>query len=193
MTFVASCRDIFFPVPFPPSPFRFRRINYCCLLRCSIGRMLTGVHGTRGFCPFQEQWALTIMAKMTRMHIIRMAPGTEPEPETGTVGTVFVPDLPFLAVLEFLVFFLSKEFLVFFSVFPFFSRDFRGSLGTKKILVFWVVFLAVFQKSKERKIRGRNRKRNRNRWNRFSGTETGTGTVPFCLNASEVARNPLTG
>ena len=43
----------------------------------------------------------------------------------------FRPDLPFLAFLEFLAFFLSKEFLAFFSVFPFFPRDFRGSLGIK--------------------------------------------------------------
>ena len=26
--FVANCRDIFFPVPFPPSPFGFRRITF---------------------------------------------------------------------------------------------------------------------------------------------------------------------
>ena len=29
MTFVANCRDIFFPVPFPPSPFAFRRLMGC--------------------------------------------------------------------------------------------------------------------------------------------------------------------
>ena len=38
------------------------------------------------------------------------------------------PDLPFLAFFEFLAFFLSEDFLAFFSVFPFFSRDFRGRL-----------------------------------------------------------------
>ena len=27
MTFVANCRDFFFPVPFPPSPFGFRRFK----------------------------------------------------------------------------------------------------------------------------------------------------------------------
>ena len=27
MTFVANCRDVFFPVTFPPSPFGFRRYN----------------------------------------------------------------------------------------------------------------------------------------------------------------------
>ena len=26
---VANCRDIFFPVPFPPSPFGFRRNKMC--------------------------------------------------------------------------------------------------------------------------------------------------------------------
>ena len=63
------------------------------------------------------------------------------------------PVLPFLAFLEFLDFFPCEEFLVFLSVFPFFSRDFGGAVGIK-ILVFWVVFLAFFQKSKERKDRG---------------------------------------
>ena len=28
VTFVANCRDIFFPVPFPPSPFGFRRLRH---------------------------------------------------------------------------------------------------------------------------------------------------------------------
>ena len=27
VTFVANCRDIFFPVPFPPSPFGFGRLK----------------------------------------------------------------------------------------------------------------------------------------------------------------------
>ena len=48
--------------------------------------------------------------------------------------------------MEFLVFFPSEDFLVFLSVFPFFSKDFRGSVG-KKILVFSMVFLAIFQKN----------------------------------------------
>ena len=61
------------------------------------------------------------------------------------------PDLPFLAFLEFLAFFFSEEFLAFFSGFPFFPRDFRGRLRIKTLL-FLVVFLAVFQKNKERKI-----------------------------------------
>ena len=37
------------------------------------------------------------------------------------------PDLPFLAFLDFLAFFVARNFLVFLSVFPFFPRDFRGS------------------------------------------------------------------
>ena len=41
------------------------------------------------------------------------------------------PVLPFLVFLEFLVFSPCEEFLVFLSVFPFFSRDFRGSAGIK--------------------------------------------------------------
>ena len=41
------------------------------------------------------------------------------------------PVLPFLVFLEFLVFCPYKEFLVFLSVFPFFSRDFRGSVGIR--------------------------------------------------------------
>ena len=55
------------------------------------------------------------------------------------------PVFPFLAFFEFLVFYSCEEFLAFLSVFPFFSMDFRGSVGIK-ILVFLVVFLAIFQK-----------------------------------------------
>ena len=43
----------------------------------------------------------------------------------------YFPDLPVFVFLEFLAFFLSKEFLVFLRVFPFFSKDFRGSLRIK--------------------------------------------------------------
>ena len=60
------------------------------------------------------------------------------------------PVLPFLGFLEFLVFFLCEEFLVFLSVFPFFSRDFRGSVGTKNPC-FFGGFPALFPKNKERK------------------------------------------
>ena len=47
------------------------------------------------------------------------------------------PVLPFLVFLEFLVFFPCEEFLVFLSVFPFFSRDFGGSVGIKNPCFFW--------------------------------------------------------
>ena len=41
------------------------------------------------------------------------------------------PNLLFLAFLDFLAFFLSKEFLAFLRVFPFFPKDFRGSATIK--------------------------------------------------------------
>ena len=42
MTFVANCRDIFFPVPFPPSPFGFRRFKEPSEKpqECPAGRLL---------------------------------------------------------------------------------------------------------------------------------------------------------
>ena len=52
------------------------------------------------------------------------------------------PDLPFLASLDFLAFFVARNFLVFWGVFPFFPRDFRGSAQRKNPCFFWVVFLA---------------------------------------------------
>ena len=64
--------------------------------------------------------------------------------------------LIFLAFLEFLAFFLPKEIEgipCFFQRFLLLSQGFQGSLGDKQFLAFLVVFLAVFQKSKERKIR----------------------------------------
>ena len=74
--------------------------------------------------------------------------------------TIFISQLSralsFLSLffLEFLVFSpCEEEFLVFLSVFPFFSRDFRGSVGIKNPC-FWVVFLAFKKKkNKERKDR----------------------------------------
>ena len=62
------------------------------------------------------------------------------------------PDLPFLASLELLASCFCKELLVFSSVLPVFPRDLGLRLG-RKILVFSVDFLAIFQESKERKIR----------------------------------------
>ena len=46
------------------------------------------------------------------------------------------PDLPFLVFLEFLVFFLSEEFLACLSVLPFFPRDFGGSPRRKNPFLF---------------------------------------------------------
>ena len=63
--------------------------------------------------------------------------------------------LSFLSLffLQFLVFSPCEEFLVFLSVFSFFSRNFRGSVGIKNPCFFLVVFLAFFQKKKTRKGR----------------------------------------
>ena len=61
------------------------------------------------------------------------------------------PVLPFLVYFELLLARIS--FLGFLIVFPFFSRDFRGSVGMKSPF-FWWVFPAFFQKNKERKDRG---------------------------------------
>ena len=60
------------------------------------------------------------------------------------------PFLPFLAFLEFLVFFPCEEFLVFSSVFPFFSKDFRGSVGINESLFFGWFSLPVSKKRKGR-------------------------------------------
>ena len=47
----------------------------------------------------------------------------------GSFASISAPCPSFPCFLEFLVFFLCEEFLVFLSVFPCFSRDFRGSVG----------------------------------------------------------------
>ena len=52
-------------------------------------------------------------------------------------------------VLPFLVFFPCKEFLVFLSVFPFFSRDFRGLVAIKKSLFFWWFSLPFSRKTRK--------------------------------------------
>ena len=67
--------------------------------------------------------------------------------------TKMSPVLPFLVFLEFLVFSPCEEFLVFLSVFPFFSRDFRGSVGIKNPCFFWWFSLPFSKKNKERKDR----------------------------------------
>ena len=63
------------------------------------------------------------------------------------------PVLPFLVFLEFLVFCPCEEFLVFSSVFPFFSRDFRGSVGIKNPCFFGGFSGLFSKKNKERKDR----------------------------------------
>ena len=67
------------------------------------------------------------------------------------------PVLPFLVFLEFLVFWPCKEFLVFLSVFPFFSRDFRGSVGIK-IPCFFGGFPCHFPKKQGKEGQGSSRK-----------------------------------
>ena len=57
------------------------------------------------------------------------------------------PDPPSLAFVDFLAFFGFPISLAFLCVFPFFSKDFRGS-ATRETLVFFGVSLAFFQKSK---------------------------------------------
>ena len=64
------------------------------------------------------------------------------------------PVLPFLVFLEFLVFSPCEIFLVVLTVFHFFSRDFRGSVGIKKSLFFLVVFPAFFQKKQGKEGQG---------------------------------------
>ena len=63
-----------------------------------------------------------------------------------------VPVLPFLVFFGIPSFFsiFFEKFLVFLSVFPSFSRDFRGLVG-KKSLFFWWFFLAFFNKKKRGK------------------------------------------
>ena len=63
-----------------------------------------------------------------------------------------IPVLPFLVFLDFLVFFPCEDFLVFLTVFLFFSRDFRGSVAIKNPC-FFGGFPCLFQKNKERKDR----------------------------------------
>ena len=70
----------------------------------------------------------------------------------ATKWEVAHPDLLFLAFLVFLAFFLFKEFLAILSVFPSFPRI-LGVRQAEEILAFLVVFLAAFQKGKEKKIR----------------------------------------
>ena len=63
------------------------------------------------------------------------------------------PVLPFLVFLEFLVFSPCADFLVFLSVFPFFSRDFRGSVGIKNPC-FFCGFPCLFPKKQGKEGQG---------------------------------------
>ena len=67
--------------------------------------------------------------------------------------SVFPLSFPSLFFLEFLVFFSSRGCPVFLSVFPFFSRDFRGSVGIKNPCFFGGFSLPFPKKNKERKDR----------------------------------------
>ena len=64
--------------------------------------------------------------------------------------------LSFLSLffLEFLVFSPCEEPLVFLIVFPFFSRDFRGSVGIKNPCFFWWFSLPFSKKNKEKEGQG---------------------------------------
>ena len=60
----------------------------------------------------------------------------------------FYPDLPFRAFFDFLAFFDARNFLAVFERFPLSPRDLRGS-AERKILAFWVVFLAFPKKARK--------------------------------------------
>ena len=65
------------------------------------------------------------------------------------------PDLPFLAFWNALLFSLAGNSLPCLSVLPFFPKDFKGSPGKKKSLLFRPFSLPFIPKRKERKIRVR--------------------------------------
>ena len=65
------------------------------------------------------------------------------------------PVLPFLVLLEFLDFFPCEEFLAFLSVFPFFCRDFRGSVGIKNPC-FFGGFPCLFPKKQGKEGQGKH-------------------------------------
>ena len=70
----------------------------------------------------------------------------------------FTPSEPcpsFLVFLEFLVFSRCEEFLVFLSVFPFFSRDFWDSVGIKNPCFFWW-FSGPFSKKQGKEGQGKD-------------------------------------
>ena len=63
------------------------------------------------------------------------------------------PDPPILAFFDFLAFFRFPISLAFLCVFPFFSKDFRGS-AKRKTLAFFGGFPCFFQESKGWRVRG---------------------------------------
>ena len=71
-----------------------------------------------------------------------------------SVPTVPVPCPSFPCSFGIPCFFPCEKFLVFLSVFPFFSRDFRGSVGTKNPCFLLVFFRAFFQKKEGKEGQG---------------------------------------
>ena len=69
-------------------------------------------------------------------------------------GSSPVPYPSFPCFLEFLVFSPCEDFIVFLTVFPFFSRDFRGSVGIKNPC-FFGGFPCLFSKKKKKTRKGR--------------------------------------
>ena len=69
------------------------------------------------------------------------------------------PDLRFLVFLDFPAFLLFEEFLAFLSVFPFFSKDFRGSEETENPCIFGG-FPCIFPKKQGKEDQGRERTHN---------------------------------
>ena len=105
--------------------------------------------------------------------------GRPPLQFSGTFrGSVFSyrasPDLPFLAFLHFLAFFVAPNFLAFLSVFRFFPRDFRGS-AERKILAFFGGFPCFFQKKQGKEDQGRLENQNFSGQFRSLGTAKGGG------------------
>ena len=72
------------------------------------------------------------------------------------------PVLPFLVFLDFLVFSPCEDFLVFLSVFPFFSRDFRRSVGIKNPCFFGGFPCPFSKKTRKGRIGFRQKKRHIN-------------------------------